>query len=412
MMHSSHHLLFLFTALLCSLNFPWRTLAGNAFVYQYKNQNAHIAYKGDVSITWNTFTKNGDPCTIQMGPQNHSWFYVGVHPNWDPNPLFFELKHLSSVRCNSRGENCVDYDSTTSTGGFFVWTNDEIYNLEFASSVIELNFDRGDSGEYELQRTVDFGKAKIGKGKLDGGDGYRVQLGKDSWLNNNTYEPGVTLDYKGNKGRLRDFENGCFLDPKYSIDYMKQEWTGIHDDFGVDFTFTNNKAKASFYLKANRTEMTLTFTGNRNISDITNELWDYPEIDLDTSDPDTPGFKWRGGGSVAFGDDSPSRPRPTEVVSIHSTSSTVPSSTSRSPNSIVESTISSTSISSVPNTSQSSERVASSDSTMATGPTSSQSGPGPETSVPSLAIKYYLDRRVLWGLLALSLGVLSTITEL
>ncbi|KAF3221898.1 hypothetical protein TWF679_007113 [Orbilia oligospora] len=195
-----------------------------------------------------------------MGPQNHSWFYVGVHPNWDPNPLFFELKHLSSVKCNSRGENCVDFDSTTS-GGFFVYTDDEIYNLEFASSVIELNFDRGDSGE-----------------------------------------------------------------------------TGIHDDFGVDFTFTNNKAKASFYLKANRTEMTLIFTGNRNVSEITNELWNYPEIDLDTSDPETPEFKWRGGGAVAFGNDSPSRPQPT-VVSLDSTSSTA--SPTSSPTSAMQSSTSS-----------------------------------------------------------------------
>ncbi|KAF3113445.1 hypothetical protein TWF102_000105 [Orbilia oligospora] len=407
MLHSSHmHLLVFFGFLCCA--FPWRTFAANAFVYQYKNQNAHIAYKGDVSITWNTFTKNGDPCTIQMGPQNHSWFYVGVHPNWDPNPLFFELKHLSSVKCNSRGENCVDFDSATS-GGFFVYTNDEIYNLEFASSVIDLNFDRGDSGEYELQRTVDFGKSEIGKVKFEGSDGYRVQLGKDSWLNNNTYEPSVTLDYKGNKGRLRDFENGCFLDPKYSLDFMKQEWTGIHDDFGVDFTFTNNKAKASFYLKANRTEMTLTFTGNRNVSEITNELWNYPEIDLDTSDPETPGFKWRGGGAVAFGNDSPSRPQPT-VGSLDSTSSTA-SSTSI-PTSAMQSSTSSASISTVPSTSQSSESVSSSDSTTTTGPTNLQSGPGPETSVPSLAIRHHLDLGLLWGLLGLTLGALSMVAEL
>ncbi|KAK6531076.1 hypothetical protein TWF281_007902 [Arthrobotrys megalospora] len=404
MVYSAHLLISI--GLLCA--FPWRSFAENAFVYQYRNRNAHIAYKGDVSITWNTFTRKGDPCTIQMGPQNHSWFYVGVHPNWDPNPLFFELNHLSSVKCNSRGENCVDFDSTAS-GGFFVYTNDEIYNLEFASSAIELNFDRGESGEYELQRTVDFAKAKTSKAKLDGDDGYRVQLGKDSWLNNNTYEPSVTLDYKGNKGRIRDFENGCFLDPKYGIDFMKQEWTGIHDDFGIDFTFTNDKAKASFYLKANRTEMTLTFTGDRNISDITNELWDYPEIDLDTRDPQTPGFNWRDGGAVAFEDGGPSRPRPTqaETDSVESTSTAAPS-TSRSPSSTVEST---TSISPLPTSTDGDlpGRVTSLDSTETTGPTSSQSGPGPETSVPSFGYKNNFDLKFLWIPLILSSVVLPMV---
>ncbi|KAK6329652.1 hypothetical protein TWF730_006199 [Orbilia blumenaviensis] len=405
----------LITTLLLLFTLP--THAANPFVYQYRNENAHIAYKGDVSITWNTFTKAGNPCTIQLGPQNHSWFYIGLHPNWDPNPLFFELSHVSSVKCDSRGENCVDFDSTTSKG-FFIYTNDEIYNLEFASSVVELNFDRGESGEYELQRTVDFGKAKVGRvDGLDGdGDekGYRVQLGKDSWLNNNTYEPGVTLDYQGNQGKVRDFENGCFLDPKYSIDFMTLEWTGIHDDFGIDFTFTNQAAKASFYLKANRTEMTLTFTGKRNISENTNQLWDYPEIDLDTSDPDMPGFNWRGGGGgpVAFGGDAPSRLRPTVVgtemveatssVSRNMMASRISSSTSIEAGST-------TGVTSSPSPSKIdlSGDVTSSDSLETAGPTSSQSGPGPETSIPSSGRRHAFDFGTLWALLLLCLTVVS-----
>ncbi|RVD84044.1 uncharacterized protein DFL_005813 [Arthrobotrys flagrans] len=345
-----------------------------------------------------------------MGPQNHSWFYVGVHPNWDPNPLFFEINHLSSVKCNSRGENCVDFDSTTSRG-LFVYTNDEIYNLEFASSVIKLNFDRGESGEYELERTVGFGKTKISKVKLDGDDGYRVQLGKDSWLNNNTYKPSVALDYKGNEGHTQDFKNRCFLDPKYSLNFMKQEWTGIHDDFGVDFTFSNNSAKASFYLKANRTEMTLVFTGKRNISEITNKLWDYPEIDLDTSDPETPAFNWRSGGAVAFGDDGSSRPQPTKMDSVESTSA-MALSTSRGLTSTVEPITSTTSTPLVPSNSEFPGSVASSDSTVAARPTNSQSGPGPETSVPSLGFKHDFDFRVLWVLLALTLGILPIVETL
>ncbi|KAF3920782.1 hypothetical protein ABW20_dc0105317 [Dactylellina cionopaga] len=374
---------------------PWRSLAAAPFVYQYLNDNAHIAYKGDVEISWKSFNGRDEPCTLTLGPQNHSWFFVGIHPDWDPNPLFFELQHISSTSCNSRGENCTD--ANEDAGGLFVYTNDDIYNLEFASSVVELNFDRGEDGDWELQRTVDFKNAKYSKTQLGGKDGYRVQLDKSSWLNNNTFDPSMSLDNQKYDDGDDDFLNDCHLDPD-GTDFVAFKWTGIWDDFGVDFSFTNDKAKASFYVKANKTEMTLTFTGDRNISTITNERFDFPEIDLDTSGQ-RPAFSWRSGGAVDFNSEPPSETdgpdsTPTETESMEPTTS----STRRQ-------LFTSTTSSSEEPTSTESDLggTVSSTSATETTPTTSSSAPSSATSVPSSATcsKLCTSGWFIWSILIL-----------
>ncbi|KAF3924052.1 hypothetical protein ABW21_db0207663 [Orbilia brochopaga] len=265
-------------------------LAAAAFVYQPGNENAHIAYEGDVSAIWRTVTRSGHDCTLRLGPQNHSWFYVGVHPDWDPNPIFFEISHVSSTVCDLTGERCVDYEGGGERRrGETVYTHDEIYGLDFAS---------------EVQRALDFGKAQIDRDGFFGEDGYVVRLERESWLENSTFEKGVVLRYRGAEQEELELEEKCFLDAESSSNLLKFKWTGVHDDFSVHFSFTNNYANATFYIKLDKTELTLTFTGSRNRSDETNSDWNLPEVDLDTSNRQVPRFNWRTGGPVVFSTES------------------------------------------------------------------------------------------------------------
>ncbi|KAK6332293.1 hypothetical protein TWF696_003013 [Orbilia brochopaga] len=281
---------------------PWLPLVAAAFVYQPGNQNAHIAYEGDISVTWRTVTRSGHDCTLRLGPQNHSWFYVGVHPSWDLNPLFFEISHVSSVVCGLTGGQCVDYEGGGERRrGETVYTNDEIYNLDFASSVGVV----GRDGTVEGRRVVDFGRAEVVSASKDGGEeGYLVRFGRESWLEVGGVEEGVVLRYRGEEQEILELEERCFLDAASSRNLLKFNWTGAHDDFSVQFSFTNSYANATFYLKLNKTEMTLSFTGARNISDVTNSDWNLPEVDLDTSNRQVPRFKWRTGGPVIFATES------------------------------------------------------------------------------------------------------------
>ncbi|KAF3941801.1 hypothetical protein ABW19_dt0206274 [Dactylella cylindrospora] len=272
--------------------------AKDPYVYFYRNNNAHIAYKGDVSVTWENTGRAGQACTFELGPQNHSWFYVGVHPSWDPNPYFFEVNHAASVSCSITGDNCVDIDEAE--GSFFTWTTDEIYNLNYYSSAFVLDSSRGRYGVYEPQRTVDFEEATYTKTRLDGERGYRIELGDSSWSTNHTDAPEMTLD-----NRIEAYEqeydiNGCFLNPRTRVNLVPFEWTGIHDSFSIDFTFTNEKAVATFNLKFNDTDMTLRFEGTRNSTTVTNEYWGYPDINLVDFDEDMPKFEWVTGGEIDF----------------------------------------------------------------------------------------------------------------
>lgn len=225
------------TTLICVASAQWVDSSGN--------DNAHIAYDGDISLTWKSTGREGQECNFKLGPQNHSYFYVGVSDRWNPSPFFFEIEHTSSVSCNSDGTNCTDIKE--SNDRFFTWTNDEIYNLDFSSAILEPDYNSETmKNDWQLQRTVDMDKAKISRAKLEGEDGYRVQLDKSSWLNNHTWEPGMTI----NNGDDSDaYKEGCYLRGSTYTNILQFEWYANHVHFllsPITNLFLENQVRTDF----------------------------------------------------------------------------------------------------------------------------------------------------------------------
>lgn len=171
-------LIFLFTGLVHFV------AAQNALVNPQGSQ--YIIFSGSISgsTSWtSTAVPEGDnTCsasgTNSVGPYAATDLYVGVNPPWDPNPFFFELWHYAS-----------DCDSS------FCWTEDKIYNLDFASAAYEC-IDKGTGQPCELitfnyyyrqDVCLDLkSQSTIQRQQIGGETGYTVSGGPSSWVGNDS----------------------------------------------------------------------------------------------------------------------------------------------------------------------------------------------------------------------------------
>lgn len=147
-------------------------------------QNRYILYNGTVSGTF----KHGDDypssCNdVKLGSNKNSLLAVGVHPEWDNNPIFFELYHLSSE----------------GGGGIVSFTDDTIYNLDFTSAASVCMKDGKVCGMVELNPTykptelLDLSKAAIKKTNIKGDSGYSVSGDKSTWSSDDTIKSEVDI---------------------------------------------------------------------------------------------------------------------------------------------------------------------------------------------------------------------------
>lgn len=138
-----------------------------------------------------------------MPAEKGTTLYVGVYPEWDPNPLFFEIQHIASEDCNQ--VDCpFDYTPTKSRleRQFTILTYDDLKNLQFSSAAL-LCQKSGQScptvttdPDWLPVQGLDLSKAKISG---TAGQGYVVQGDESTWLDSNTLNPGLDLHLHGDQ---------------------------------------------------------------------------------------------------------------------------------------------------------------------------------------------------------------------
>lgn len=136
-------------------------------------QNRFILYNGTVSGSFEHGDDYPSSCKdIKLGTNENAVLAVGVNPDWDSNPFFFELFHKSSE----------------DDGGFVSFTDDTIYNLDFLSAASVCMKDGKVCGMLEYDPTykpaevLDLSKATVKETKIAGDAGYSVSGSKDTWV--------------------------------------------------------------------------------------------------------------------------------------------------------------------------------------------------------------------------------------
>jgi len=229
-----------------------------------------------------------------------------VHPSWDPNPFFFEVYHEASTSCGFEDSDCVYIVPTKRQ---IIWTDDEIYNLDFTTAA-EACYSGGKpcgtaetNWYYALAQTFDFSRASISQTQISGETGYSVVFPNTSWVSNGTIVPLVYLAENDDGGTALT-DSDC----RISDTGIEVEWNTTQHNFSGTLNFTNTTAAVSLSLTGPSFELTLTITGTRNLSaNNTNSNWgNFPEIQLDTSNATLPTFEFINGTRTRFSESSSS----------------------------------------------------------------------------------------------------------
>ena len=128
----------------------------------------------------------------------NSYLFVGIYPQWDKNPFFFELEHDGNESGGPFGRGkSKSRDLHPVLRRQFSYTLDDIYNLDFGSAgpVCEENGDlcRGyfysyGAGLFDLEY-LDLSKASVQRATVGNSSGYQVQGNQTSWIANGTADP-------------------------------------------------------------------------------------------------------------------------------------------------------------------------------------------------------------------------------
>src|SRR6266536_1188231 len=142
-----------------------RTWAGTQYIFS----------NGTISGTVN-YPSSCSPTSKSYGPYSRAYLYVGVNPPWDSNPFYFELYHLAS-----EGD------------GYFVFTKDYIYNLDFASAIYACYTSTGSEcsfltfdPQFRVEEKLDLTKAIVSAGQVSGEAGYTVTGDSQSYSGKST----------------------------------------------------------------------------------------------------------------------------------------------------------------------------------------------------------------------------------
>jgi len=145
----------------------------------------YIFFNGIITGTAN-YPSPCSPLSASYGPYPLAYLYVGVNPPWDSNPFYFELYHLAS-----EGD------------GYIVFTQDFVYNLDFASAIYACYSSTGSECEFltfnpqfRVEEKLDLTKATVSAGQVGGEAGYTVAGNSQSYVGKSTdgYSNSVDVD--------------------------------------------------------------------------------------------------------------------------------------------------------------------------------------------------------------------------
>ncbi|KAH7122767.1 hypothetical protein B0J11DRAFT_569511 [Dendryphion nanum] len=234
-----------------------------------------MRFDGTVS-GFTTYPPGPNCVTDNMGPYNKSYLYVGVNPSWDPNPFFFELYHLAT-------------ETVSNIGG---WTNNDIYNLDFASSAYSCWNSDGNpcryldsSYHYVPEILLDLKKSTVKKTKVGDADGYSVVGDEKSYIRNETRRAAVNrVDIASGCSQLFFSWNDQLAAWNESI-----SWT-------YQISFSNFTGTAAIKTTIAGNTLDLTFQGVRNATYSSS----VPNIELITENDSSPGFRYSNDSTIYF----------------------------------------------------------------------------------------------------------------
>ncbi|KAF2679576.1 hypothetical protein K458DRAFT_460738 [Lentithecium fluviatile CBS 122367] len=236
----------------------------------------YLGFNGTVSgsVTYANPTDTCESKTIE--PLVNAYIYVGVNPEWDTNPFYFEIYHLTS-----------DYEVSR----FVTFTDDDIFNLEFASSAYAC---WGRSSEpcgalqynpvWEPEIMLDLKKASLKRVDLEGGQGYEITGDEATYMKNETLRATVNGV---------DVVSSCYQDGHSSNSWRGWVWNET-TSWSYTITFNNVTASGSIKTTQGDSTMELSLTGSR----ITNET--FPNIELVTDDESKPQFRYSNDSEIHF----------------------------------------------------------------------------------------------------------------
>jgi len=275
----------------------------------------YIRFNGGVSATTSWIPPPGasdfkDCNGIKTAEYSGSRLMVGIDPPWDPNPLYFYVRHIAS-NCNDKRKR--DSHSARQLGCL---TSDNVRNWHF-SSASSLCYTRDKNercGTYEsLSNTYDRtfqhidlkNKARIQRVDVGSAKGYRVEGSHESWIKDDSRVNwvDVTDHCRWNATAPTPPNTGDF--------WYRHNWNGT-DPMEFSLTFSNNTAE--LVVTTNKTyngntyaTMTLRFKGEREdprqdpppVGEQPPARVRYP-IQLNTNDANLPRFEFLNGSSVYF----------------------------------------------------------------------------------------------------------------
>ncbi|EPE28836.1 hypothetical protein GLAREA_09957 [Glarea lozoyensis ATCC 20868] len=196
----------------------------------------YILYSGNISasVSYSSQFSSSSCASLTTPSYSNAHLYIGKNPPWDPNPFFFELYHSAS---DGR-----------------IFTNDQIFNLDFSSSAYECFKDGKPCGfiavdfDLKLQQYLDLAKAQVAKTTFNGEAGFSVNGDPTSWIASNATGNGV------------DVVSSCRA---ARVDWEYFKWNSTHAP-SYNLTFTNTTASLTLTTKITNSEMSLTFSAPRN----------------------------------------------------------------------------------------------------------------------------------------------------
>ena len=161
---------------------------------------AYIRYNGSLTAH---FSQNDGCGFTNVSAEKGITLYVGVYPDWDPNPLSFEIQHIASEDCKQ--VDCpFDYTPTKSKlkRQFTVLTHDDLKNLHFSSAALLCQKSGGSCSTVATDPDwLSVQGLNLNKAKISGtaGQGYVIQGDENTWLDSNTLNPGLDLELHGDQ---------------------------------------------------------------------------------------------------------------------------------------------------------------------------------------------------------------------
>ena len=162
-----------------------------------------IRFNGSLSAHFTPSPSLSSQChSFNIIPVRASTIYVGIYPDWDPNPFFFQISHGHSEDCAPADCPWEYYHPSLrrkraaapreKRQGFVFDTYDQLYQLDFASTYYVCEKDGELCGSVEWDpsyigaRMLDLRLASVRRVAVGDEMGYTVQGDERTWVSNST----------------------------------------------------------------------------------------------------------------------------------------------------------------------------------------------------------------------------------